>query len=83
MSRMGKSIRKVAKKIVVDTSPSQYAAEGKKVVCSHCGSDVFVARRATIALMDFGWSAKSPRILACTKCGKIQWFLKEPQLQSS
>jgi uncharacterized protein len=88
MSRMGKSIRKVAKKIIDDTPPGQYFIEGKKIACSHCGGNEFGKGKALLnttwmTFFSLDWANKSATTLACTRCGKIQLFLKEPQMQSS
>ncbi len=88
MSRMGKSIRKIVRQTVVSDGPGQYAVEGKKIVCSHCGGDEFGKGKVPLnmtwmTIFNLEWATKSASILACTRCGKIQWFLKEPQMRSS
>ena len=88
MSRMGKSIRKIVRKPVSSAGPGQYAAGDKKIVCPHSGGDEFgkgktMLNMTWMTIFNLEWANKSAIILACTRCGKIQWFLKEPQLQSS
>jgi hypothetical protein len=88
MAKMGKSIKRVARKVVGAVGPGQYVAEGKKIVCPHCGGDEFGKGKAMLnmtwmTIFNLEWANKSATILACTRCGKIQWFLKEPQQQSS
>jgi len=62
----------------------EYAAGGKKVVCGHCGSTGFTFGTAKLnttmmTFLDLDWLNRSASLLIFTNCGKIQWFLKNPE----
>ena len=64
-------------------SPGRYTAAGKAVVCTHCGDDSFDAQTAVVntrGLTFFGldWLDKGATVLACARCGLVQWFRTPP-----
>lgn len=66
--------------------PASYAVKNKKVVCQHCGGDVFEKRSFLLntpgmTLMTLDWAEKTASTLLCVNCGNIQWFLAEPEKQ--
>ena len=49
--------------------PEKAQAAGKKVMCSHCGSDIFTRS---------GISGFAGVGLVCVKCSHIEYFVKSP-----
>ena len=83
MANYGKAFKRAAKALVGPTGPSQYRAAGKKILCPHCTADEFAQGEAQLntagmSFMNLDWANKSATTLACTNCGRIQWFLKTP-----
>jgi hypothetical protein len=61
-----------------------YTVAGKAVICQHCGHDRFVEGRAQLntagmSFMNLDWINRSAATLACTDCGRIEWFLSDPE----
>jgi uncharacterized protein len=87
MTNIGKALKSAAKAMVDSVGPGQYIAAGKKIECPHCGSDEFSQGKAQLntagmTFFELDWANKSATTLACTKCGQIQWYIKEPDRQS-
>lgn len=68
------------------TSPNgeRYTVAGKAVACAHCGHDHFVEGRALLntagmTFMNLDWANRSAATLTCTNCGRIEWFLADPE----
>ena len=62
----------------------QYVVAGKRVSCAHCGHDHFVEGRAQLntagmSFLNLDWANRSAATLACTSCGRIEWFLSDPE----
>ncbi len=60
--------------------PGRYAGGGKPIVCPHCGGAVFRESRTLLvrrgmALAEAEWAGKGATVLACTRCGHLDWFL--------
>ena len=84
MTNIGRAFKKAAKAAVGSMGPAQYAAGGKKILCPHCGSDVFAKGKAQLntagmSFLDLDWANKSATTLACTTCGRVEWFIKKPE----
>jgi predicted nucleic-acid-binding Zn-ribbon protein len=65
-------------------APGQYSSVGKKLLCPHCGRDEFEKGTAQLntagmTFLNLDWANRSATTLACTNCGHIQWFLREPE----
>jgi hypothetical protein len=61
-----------------------YTVAGKAVICQHCGHDRFVEGRAQLntagmSFLNLDWINRSAATLACTSCGRIEWFLTDPE----
>jgi uncharacterized protein len=87
MANIGKALKSAAKAMVDSMGPGQYIAAGKKIECPHCGGDEFAQGKAQLntagmTFFEVDWANKSATTLACTKCGSIQWYIKEPERQA-
>lgn len=61
----------------------RFSVAGKAVQCSHCKHDRFVEGRAQLntaglTFLNLDWANRSAATLTCTNCGKIDWFLADP-----
>ena len=84
MGKFGKAFKRAAKAFVSSMGPGEYEIGGKKVACPHCDCTEFSIGSAQLntAGMTFAgldWANKSVSTLACSNCGRIQWFLKSPE----
>jgi predicted nucleic-acid-binding Zn-ribbon protein len=62
----------------------EYQVSGTKVKCSHCSSTRFSKRKAQLntaglTFLDLDWANKSATVLVCEACGKLEWFLSDPE----
>lgn len=62
----------------------RYVVAGIAVRCRHCGHDRFVEGRAQLntagmTLFNLDWANRSAATLTCTGCGRIEWFLADPE----
>ncbi len=62
----------------------RYVLVGKPIVCPHCGHDHFIRGRALLnsagmTFFNLDWAEKTATTLACSDCGRITWFLEEPE----
>lgn len=62
----------------------RYTVAGKAVVCLHCSHDRFVEGRAQLntaglTFFNLDWANRSAATLTCTSCGRIEWFLADPE----
>jgi predicted nucleic-acid-binding Zn-ribbon protein len=83
MANIGRAFKRATKAVAGSMGSAQYKAEGKKILCPHCGSDEFAKGKAQLntagmSFLDLDWANKSATTLACTKCGRVEWFIKRP-----
>ena len=62
----------------------RYTVAGKDVTCPHCSRDRFVEGRAQLntagmTFFNLDWANRSAATLTCTSCGRIEWFLADPE----
>lgn len=62
----------------------RYIVAGKVVRCVHCTGDLFVEGRAQLntagmTFLNLDWANRSAATLTCTACGRIEWFLTDPE----
>ncbi len=62
----------------------RFDVAGKAVRCAHCGGDLFVEGRAQLntaglTFIDLDWANRSAATLACVSCGRLEWFLTDPE----
>ena len=86
-ANIGTALRAFGQGVATAFSPSRYTAAGKAVGCPHCGHDRFDSQSAVVntrGLTFFGldWLDKGATVLACTRCGLVQWFRIPPDRTS-
>lgn len=62
----------------------RFVVAERAVTCGHCGRDRFVEGRAQLntagmSFLNLDWANRSAATLTCTACGKIEWFLADPE----
>jgi hypothetical protein len=62
----------------------RYVVADRAVTCGHCTSDRFVEGRAQLntaglSFLNRDWANRSAATLTCTSCGRIEWFLTDPE----
>ena len=65
-------------------SGERYTVAGKAVRCAHCAHEQFVEGRALLntaglTFVNLDWANRSAATLTCTNCGRIEWFLADPE----
>lgn len=68
----------------VEHFTNSYMLQGKPVVCPHCGHNEFdegAALLNTPGMTFFGldWANRTAAILCCKRCGRIEWYLRQPE----
>ncbi len=61
-----------------------YTVAGKAVTCLHCSHGRFVEGRAQLNTAGFtffnlDWANRTAATLTCTSCGRIEWYLTDPE----
>jgi hypothetical protein len=62
----------------------RYTVAGIAVTCKHCSRERFVEGRAQLntaglTFFNLDWANRSAATLTCTSCGRIEWFLADPE----
>ena len=62
----------------------RYTVADIPVTCAHCKHDHFVEGRAQLntagmTFLNLDWANRSAATLTCTACGRIEWFLADPE----
>jgi hypothetical protein len=62
----------------------RYVVAGRAVRCPHCAGGLFVEGRAQLntagmSFLNLDWANRSAATLTCTACGRIEWFLTDPE----
>ena len=78
-------LREFKKGIAGEPDGDLFTVGDKRVTCAHCGGERFAEGRAqlnTAGLTFFGldWANRSAATLACKTCGRIEWFLTDPEI---
>ena len=61
-----------------------FEVAGYPVRCPHCGGERFVEGRAQLntaglTFLNLDWANRSAATLACVACGRLEWFLADPE----
>jgi len=83
-SRFGRAARMAAKAIATSRNIHNYQLQGKVITCPHCQSEEFdegsaLLNTAGMTFINLDWANRSASILACRRCGQVQWFLQKPE----
>lgn len=70
------------------SEPREYSVAGRPVRCPHCGEGKFAPASALLntrarSAFNLDWADPSATILVCAECGRIEWFVNEPNETSS
>ena len=84
MSAFFRSVKRGFQAMGEAPSGERYTVAGKVVTCTHCSHDFFVEGRAQLntagmSFMNLDWANRSAATLTCTRCGRIEWFLSDPE----
>lgn len=84
MSKYWKALKRGIKATTSEFQPGQFELAGKPVKCPHCGHNEFARSSAQLnsrglTFVGLDWADKSASTLACTNCGRVEWFLKRPE----
>jgi len=65
-------------------STDRFTVNGMVVECSHCKHTRFDVREAQLntagaTFFNLDWANASATVLVCKQCGKLEWFLSDPQ----
>jgi hypothetical protein len=65
-------------------SGDKFEVAGLPVRCAHCRGELFVEGRALLntagmSFLNLDWANRSAATLACVACGRIEWFLADPE----
>ena len=67
-------------------SGHRFEVAGKAVRCVHCSGERFVEgtaqlNTAGLTFVGLDWANQSATTLACVACGRIEWFLANPEIR--
>jgi hypothetical protein len=73
-----------AKAMASGPSGERFEVAGKAVRCPHCSGELFLEGRAQLntaglTFLDLDWANRSAATLACVACGRLEWFLADPE----
>lgn len=62
----------------------KFEVAGLPVRCTHCRGELFVEGRAQLntaglSFLNLDWANRSAATLACVTCGRVEWFLADPE----
>jgi uncharacterized protein len=84
MGRFLEAIKKGFEGVGSAPEGERFSVAAKPVTCPHCGHDRFIEGRAQLntagmTFLKLDWANRSAATLACTTCGRIEWFLEDPE----
>ena len=84
MGRFFTAVRRGVEAMGETPAGERYTVAGKTVNCVHCAHDRFVEGRAQLntaglTFLNLDWANRSAATLTCTACGRIEWFLADPE----
>jgi predicted nucleic-acid-binding Zn-ribbon protein len=64
----------------------KFSIAGKAVRCLHCEHTEFVRGEAQLntagmTFLGFDWANRSAHTLTCANCGRIEWYLEQPEVR--
>ncbi len=84
MKKFFSAVAAGAKAMSSGPSGEPFEVAGKPVRCPHCGGERFVEGRAQLnsaglTFLNLDWANRSAATLACVECGRLEWFLTDPE----
>ena len=84
MARFFEALKAAARAFKEGTQPAEYTVAGRPVRCAHCGERQFAPGSALLnsrsrTVFNVDWADPMASILICAECGRIEWFMDEPQ----
>lgn len=84
MGRFFEALKAGVKGFKEGTEPSEYLVAGRRVTCPHCGGVTFAPGSALLntrgrTAFNLDWTDPSASILVCAECGRVEWFMTEPE----
>ncbi len=85
MKKFFSAVAAGAKDMGSEPTGDAFEVAGKPVRCLHCGHH-FVEGRAQLntaglSFLNLDWANKTAATLACVGCGRIEWFLADPEVR--
>ena len=68
----------------VEHFTNSYQISGKPISCPQCGHNQFDQGSALLntpgmTFLELDWANRTATILACKQCGRLEWFLRQPE----
>ncbi len=84
MSKFFNAVKRGVQAMGEEPTGEPYSVAGKAVTCAHCSRGLFVEGRAQLntagmSFFNIDWMNRSAATLTCTTCGRIEWFLSDPE----
>ena len=81
---LGVALRAFGKGVASQFVPGRFFAAEKLVVCPHCQGESFEEHAALVntrglTFFHLDWLDKGATVLACNRCGLVQWFRVRPE----
>ncbi len=84
MAGFFKSLKRGVQAVAASHNIHTYELQGKVIICPHCNANEFdegsaLLNTAGLTFLNLDWANRSATVLACRKCGQVQWFLQKPE----
>ena len=84
MAGFFRAMKRGLKSMGASPEGERYVVAGRGVLCGHCAHDRFVEGRAQLntagmTFLNLDWANRAAATLTCTGCGRIEWFLADPE----
>jgi len=84
MGKFFTAVKRAVQSMGEGPTGERYTVADKAVVCLHCAHDRFIEGRAQLntagmTFLNLDWANRDAATLACTRCGRIEWFLTDPE----
>jgi len=83
-SKFTRAAKAAAKAVAASGQIHTYQLQGSIILCPHCKNDQFdeasaLLNTAGMTFLKLDWANRSASVLACKRCGQVQWFLQQPE----
>jgi predicted nucleic-acid-binding Zn-ribbon protein len=84
MAGLFSRFKRAAKVVAAARQIHSYKLQGQAIICPHCKNNEFdegsaLLNTAGMTFLSLDWANRSAYILACKRCGHIQWFMQQPE----